>query len=83
MLELNILLRLIRNVGDRMVSAVAFAPDVLDKLAFAEFGKATLDSAQRKSGLGDDFRGVAAGMRLYAGQDIIDFLLRGHGRLTS
>ena len=65
-----------------MVTAVALAADVFDELAFAELGKATLDRAQRNLGLSDDIRGVAARIRLNAGKDSADFLLRGNSRFA-
>ena len=64
-----------------MVTAVAFAADVFDELALAELGKATLDRAQRNLGLGDDIRGVAARIRLNAGMNPVEFLLRGNDGL--
>ena len=62
---------------------VAFAANVFDELALAKLGKAALDRAQRNLSLGDDIRGVAARIRLNAGKDSADFLLRGNSRLLS
>ena len=65
-----------------IITAVAFAANVFDELALAKLGKAALDRAQRNLSLGDDIRGVAARIRLNAGKDSADFLLRGNSRFA-
>ena len=60
---------------------MAFAANVFDELALAKLGKAALDRAQRNLSLGDDIRGVAARIRLNAGMNHVEFLLRGNDGL--